>query len=138
MRHVATAADRIDYWIRRHIVACATPSNALAADLHVGLAAIGRSLRDQYDALAAQDTATSDGYATGFVVYVLRRAGVPTDDARLRKAVAWLKANQRRSGRWFTRSANRDGKHYISHAGTAFAVMALAECGEIKKTTARR
>ena len=52
MRHVATAADRIDYWIRRHIVACATPSNAPAADLHVGLAAIGRSLRDQYDALA--------------------------------------------------------------------------------------
>jgi len=53
MRHVATAADRIDYWIRRHIVACATPSNAPAADLHVGLTAIGRSLRDQYDALAA-------------------------------------------------------------------------------------
>ena len=52
MRHVATAADRIDYWIRRHIVACATPSKP-AADLHVGLAAIGRSLRDQYDALAA-------------------------------------------------------------------------------------
>jgi hypothetical protein len=53
MRHVATAVDRIDYWIRRHIVACATPSNAPAADLHVGLAAIGRSLGDQYDALAA-------------------------------------------------------------------------------------
>ena len=53
MRHVATAADRIDYWIRRHIVTCATPSNAPAADLHVGLVAIGRSLRDQYDALAA-------------------------------------------------------------------------------------
>jgi hypothetical protein len=51
---VATAADRIDYWIRRHIVPCATPSNANpASDLHVGLTAIGRSLRDQYDALAA-------------------------------------------------------------------------------------
>jgi hypothetical protein len=51
---VATAADRIDYWIRRHIVPCAAPSNANPApDLHVGLSAIGRSLRDQYDALAA-------------------------------------------------------------------------------------
>jgi hypothetical protein len=51
---VATAADRIDYWIRRHIVPCVTPSNANPApDLHVGLSAIGRSLRDQYDALAA-------------------------------------------------------------------------------------
>ena len=85
-----------------------------------------------------QDFETSDGYATGFVVYVLRRAGVPAGDARLKKGIAWLKGNQRESGRWFTRSANRDTKHYISHAGTAFAVMALAECGEIKKATARR
>ncbi|MBI1917425.1 MAG: terpene cyclase/mutase family protein [Planctomycetes bacterium] len=85
-----------------------------------------------------QDFETSDGYATGFVVYVLRRAGVPADEARIKKGIAWLKSNQRESGRWFTRSANRDSKHYISHAGTAFAVMALAECGELKKTTARR
>jgi len=85
-----------------------------------------------------QDFATSDGYATGFVVYVLRKSGVPADDVRIKKGIAWLKANQRESGRWFTRSANRDTKHYISHAGTAFAVMALCECGEIKKTTARR
>ena len=33
-------------------------------------------------------------------------------------------------GRWFTRSLNRDNKHYLSHVGTAFAVMALAECGK--------
>ena len=80
----------------------------------------------------SQDMASSDGYATGFVVYVLRRAGVPAEDVRIKKGVAWLKANQRASGRWFTRSVNRDSKHYISHAGTAFAVMALAECGAIR------
>jgi squalene-hopene/tetraprenyl-beta-curcumene cyclase len=85
-----------------------------------------------------QDLDTSDGYATGFVVYVLRRAGVPVGDARIKKGVAWLKSNQRESGRWFTRSANKDTKHYISHAGTAFAVMALAECGEIARPSARR
>jgi hypothetical protein len=52
--HVATEADRIDYWIRRHIVPCATPSKGNPApDRYVGLTAIGRSLRDQYDALAA-------------------------------------------------------------------------------------
>ena len=51
---VATAADRIDYWIRRHIIPCAAPSNANPAlDRYVGLTAIGRSLRDQYDAHAA-------------------------------------------------------------------------------------
>jgi hypothetical protein len=55
MHQVATAADRIDYWIRRRIVACAPPGNANpASDRYVGFtAAIGQSLRDQYDALAA-------------------------------------------------------------------------------------
>jgi hypothetical protein len=54
MRQVATASDEIDYWIRRRIVPYATPRNANpAADRHVGLTAIGHSLRDQYDALAA-------------------------------------------------------------------------------------
>jgi hypothetical protein len=75
-----------------------------------------------------QDPKTSDGYGTGFVVYVLRRAGLTADDARLQRGIAWLKANQRESGRWFTRSLNKDGKHFISHAGTAFAVLALASC----------
>jgi hypothetical protein len=39
--------------------------------------------------------------------------------------IAWLKANQRASGRWFTRSLKKDSRHFITHAGTAFAVMAL-------------
>jgi squalene-hopene/tetraprenyl-beta-curcumene cyclase len=93
------------------------------------LATLGQWMReDDRD----QDTQTSDGYATGFVIYVLRRAGIPADDGRIQKGVVWLKANQRESGRWFTRSLNRDNKHFISHAGTAFALMALAECGEIR------
>ena len=69
---------------------------------------------------------SSDGYATGFLTYVLRMSGTPASDERLLKAVAWLKANQRESGRWFTRSLHADGKHFISHAGTAFAIMAIA------------
>ena len=53
MRNVATAADRIDYWIRRHVVPGATPSNTSPVlERYVGLTAIGRSLREQYDALA--------------------------------------------------------------------------------------
>ena len=75
-----------------------------------------------------QDTEHSDGYGTGFVVFVLRRAGTPANDPRVQKAVAWLKANQRESGRWITRSLNKDNHHFISHAGTAFAVMALKAC----------
>jgi squalene-hopene/tetraprenyl-beta-curcumene cyclase len=76
-----------------------------------------------------QDTdPPSDGYATGLVVYVLRQAGVAATEKPLQRGVAWLKANQRESGRWFTRSLNRDGRHYISNAGTAFAILALKAC----------
>ena len=70
----------------------------------------------------------SDGYATGLVVYVLRQAGIPSQDPAIRKGVAWLEGNQRKSGRWFTRSLNNDKAHYIANAGTGFAVMALAAC----------
>ncbi|MCA9077463.1 MAG: squalene--hopene cyclase [Planctomycetaceae bacterium] len=75
-----------------------------------------------------QDTESSDGYGTGFVVFVLRQAGVPVDDPAITRGVNWLKTHQRASGRWFTRSLHADNRHYITHAGTAFAVMAIAAC----------
>jgi squalene-hopene/tetraprenyl-beta-curcumene cyclase len=74
--------------------------------------------------------APSDGYATGLAVYVLRQAGVPADDPAAARGAAWLRANQRASGRWYTRSLNNDKDHYITNAGTAFAVLALQVCGE--------
>jgi squalene-hopene/tetraprenyl-beta-curcumene cyclase len=80
----------------------------------------------------AQD-APSDGYATGLTVYVLRLAGIPAERAELARGVAWLKSHQRESGRWFTRSPSTDNHHFLTHTGTAYAVMALAECGEAKE-----
>ncbi len=74
--------------------------------------------------------AGSDGYATGLLVYVLRRAGVGADDPAIRRGVGWLKANQRESGRWFAPSLNSNRAHYNTAAATAYAVMALQECGE--------
>lgn len=74
-------------------------------------------------------TTDSDGYGSGFVLYVLRRAGLPADDAAIRQGIDWLKTHQRESGRWVTRSLRKDGNHFLSHAGTAFAVMALASDG---------
>ena len=53
MLYLTIAADRIDCWIRQHIVPCDPPSNVNGArDRYVGLHAIGRSLWDQYDSLA--------------------------------------------------------------------------------------
>ena len=77
-----------------------------------------------------QDTVSSDGYGTGFVLFALQQAGVPMNDERMRRGVEWLKANQRESGRWIARSLYKDNKHYLSHAGSAFAVMALAGAEE--------
>lgn len=77
-----------------------------------------------------QTPEVADGYATGFSLYVLRQTGVATNDPAIRKGVTWLQDNQRESGRWFSRSLFRDSKHFLSHAGTAFAVMALKECEE--------
>jgi squalene-hopene/tetraprenyl-beta-curcumene cyclase len=71
---------------------------------------------------------SSDGYGTSFVVYVLRKAGLEASHAAIERGVAWLKSHQRQSGRWITRSLKEDSQHFISHCGTAFAVMAIMEC----------
>lgn len=83
---------------------------------------------------AHKATLASDGYATGFAVFVARQAGTPATDQRLQRGVQWLLKNQRASGRWFTTSIGPPHtKHYISHAGTAYAIMALDACGMIRK-----
>jgi hypothetical protein len=59
-RRFDAAADRLDYWIRRHTVPlfCGThPAQSKnkcnsARDRLVGLSAIGQCLKDQYDCLA--------------------------------------------------------------------------------------
>ena len=79
-----------------------------------------------------QDLETSDGYGTGFVIYVLRRTGMSADDPSIQCGIKWLRTHQRESGRWFTRSLNKDNKHFISHAGTAMALMALSECDQLR------
>ncbi len=81
-----------------------------------------------YDERPNDRTAPSDGYATGMIIYILRQAGVRANDPTIQKGVAWLKSNQRESGMWFTQSLNTDRYHYLSHASTAYAVMALKAC----------
>jgi squalene-hopene/tetraprenyl-beta-curcumene cyclase len=96
-----------------------------------------RSLLPDFDSWQSGKFAAnlpSDGYGTGFVIFTARQAGVPTNDPRLARGIAWLKANQRASGRWFTPSLNTyTTLNLLSNSGTAFAVMALRECGEIPK-----
>ncbi len=74
------------------------------------------------------DPATSDGYGTGFAVYVLRRGGrIAADDPRLQKGVSWLEGHQRTSGCWFTRSPYQNDE-LSTYVGTTYAVLALDAC----------
>ena len=77
------------------------------------------------------DTKTSDGYGTGFVIVLARELGIPANDARLQRGVDWLLANQRESGKWFTRSPVNECQNLISNVGSAYAVLALQACGEL-------
>ena len=76
------------------------------------------------------DWKSSDGYATGFVCYVLQQVDEPATFTPVRRGLGWLKRNQRSSGRWYTRSPRRDRYHFISNAGTSFAVLALSAAEE--------
>jgi hypothetical protein len=53
-RDLAVAADRIDYWIRRHVFQHYPSQSRLnpARDRRVGLSAVGQCLKDQYEAVA--------------------------------------------------------------------------------------
>jgi squalene-hopene/tetraprenyl-beta-curcumene cyclase len=92
------------------------------------LTSLGRF--ERRDGTPNPEDAPGDGYGTGFVVYVLRQSGMPADAEPIRRGIGWLKTHQRASGRWFTRSPTVNTNHYITHAGTAYALMALAACGE--------
>lgn len=78
------------------------------------------------------ETPPGDGHMTGLALIVLREQGTPVDDPRLQQGVRWLKQNQRASGRWWTRSLNTDRQHYITYSGTAYPLLALHLCQELK------
>ncbi|MEZ0277018.1 MAG: prenyltransferase/squalene oxidase repeat-containing protein [Roseimicrobium sp.] len=75
----------------------------------------------------------SDAYMTSWAIVLLREAGTPPTDVRIQKGIAWLKREQRVSGRWWMKSLFRDTYHYSTYISTAQALRALALCGEIPK-----
>jgi squalene-hopene/tetraprenyl-beta-curcumene cyclase len=73
----------------------------------------------------------SDGHQTGLAVMVLREAGVAVEDPAIQNAIDWITSNQRESGRWWTRSLNTDGPHFITYSSTLYALAALHKCGKL-------
>lgn len=78
----------------------------------------------------------SDGYATGLITFALQEAGVPREDAQLKRGLAWLADNQNKTrGSWPSHSLNNNDAHHISpdtvlfmnDAATSYAVLSLSD-----------
>src|SRR5262249_4224702 len=76
--------------------------------------------------------AGSNAYATAFVTFALQEAGVTRSDAKLRKALDWLKGHQNpETGVWTAMSMNKVFEadsmqiRFMQDAATAFATLAL-------------
>ena len=74
----------------------------------------------------------SDGYATGLVAFTLVQAGLPSENAQLRRGLSWLRRHQDPAeGSWAAESLNKerdlksDVGRFMRDAATAYAVLAL-------------
>ena len=78
------------------------------------------------------DSPQSDAYMTALAIVLMRQNDVPATDERIRRGLAWLKREQRVSGRWWMESLYRGNYSYITYIATCQALKALALCGEIR------
>lgn len=74
----------------------------------------------------------SDAYMTALAIVLMRQNDVPVKDERIQRGLAWLKREQRVSGRWWMHSLYRSNYHYITYIATCQALKALALCDELK------
>lgn len=73
----------------------------------------------------------SDPYMTALAIVLMRQSDVPTSDERIQRGIAWLKREQRVSGRWWMESLYRGNYYYITYIATVEALKALALCDEL-------
>ncbi len=73
----------------------------------------------------------SDAYMTALAIVLMRQSNIPATDPRIARGLAWLKAEQRQSGRWWMHSLYRGNYHYITYIATVEAMKAFDLCGEL-------
>jgi len=76
----------------------------------------------------------ADSYATAIAAFTLQQAGVPSSNAKMTRALAWLRSHQDpKGGYWPAVSMNKRREpgsmtaKFMQDAATAFAVLALSE-----------
>jgi len=82
------------------------------------------------------DKPESDPYMTALAIVLMRQNDVPVSDPRIQQGLAWLKREQRASGRWWMHSLYRGNFHYITYIATIEAIKALDLCGELDAISA--
>ena len=83
---------------------------------------------------AAIPSTGSDSYATAFITFAVQEGGVAARDARLARALQWLRSHQDpESGAWPAHSMNKQFKagsmeeRFMQDAATGFAALALVK-----------
>ena len=97
-------------------------------DWHFEISPYVRSL---ITSLPDADQPASDAYMTALAIVLMRQNNVPVSDPRIGQGLAWLKREQRASGRWWMHSLYRGNYHYITYIATVEAMKALDLCGEL-------
>jgi squalene-hopene/tetraprenyl-beta-curcumene cyclase len=98
---------------------------------------VSESVQKLITSLPDAEKPKSDAYMTALAIVLMRQSDVPAEDERIQKAVAWLKHEQRISGRWWMHSLYRGNYHYSTYIATCQALKALALCDELPVITAR-
>lgn len=97
---------------------------------------ISDKVRDLVQGLPDAAKPESDPYMTSLAIVLMRQSNVPVSDPRIQQGLAWLKREQRVSGRWWMHSLYRGNYYYITYIATVEAMKAFDLCGELDAISA--
>lgn len=121
----ATDLQDLDYAIIGLLAAGATPNERVVTLLARSL----RARQGEDGGWSFRAGGASDAFATGQALYVLRRLGAGTDDAALRRGVAWLTGAQNEDGSWSTGGDRRGEAMWAVLGLVSVDVMSLSVTG---------
>jgi squalene-hopene/tetraprenyl-beta-curcumene cyclase len=89
---------------------------------------ISETVKAVFASLPDKDAPQSDAYMTALAVILLRESGVSAEDEAIQRGLAWLRREQRVSGKWWMDSLYRGNYRYITYIATVQALKAFVVC----------